>query len=182
VQYDIYHAQRMEGELAATLQQRLWRIGHIQLADNPGRHEPGTGEINYAFCSASRQARLHGWVGCEYKPAGRPPKPVWAGARRLRWPNKPPPENHRRFVMSLNIGFIGLGIMGTPMAGHLIAGRSHRLFCTRAARCRRTHRAGATACASAQEVAQQADIVIIMLPDTPDVARCCLPRTAWPRA
>jgi hydroxypyruvate isomerase len=48
VQYDIYHAQRMEGELAATLGRHLTRIGHIQLADNPGRHEPGTGEINYA--------------------------------------------------------------------------------------------------------------------------------------
>ncbi|NWG74043.1 MAG: TIM barrel protein, partial [Rubrivivax sp.] len=43
VQYDIYHAQRMEGEIAATLQKHLARIGHIQLADNPGRHEPGTG-------------------------------------------------------------------------------------------------------------------------------------------
>jgi hydroxypyruvate isomerase len=49
LQYDIYHAQRMEGELAATLQKHLARIGHMQLADNPGRHEPGTGEINYAF-------------------------------------------------------------------------------------------------------------------------------------
>ncbi len=52
VQYDIYHAQRMEGELAATMQKHLPRIGHIQLADNPGRNEPGTGEINYAFLFA----------------------------------------------------------------------------------------------------------------------------------
>ena len=49
IQYDIYHAQRMEGELAETMQKYLPRIGHIQLADNPGRHEPGTGEINYPF-------------------------------------------------------------------------------------------------------------------------------------
>ena len=49
IQYDIYHAQRMEGELAATVQAHLPRIAHIQLADNPGRNEPGTGEINYAF-------------------------------------------------------------------------------------------------------------------------------------
>ena len=47
VQYDIYHAQRYEGELAATLQRCLPRIAHIQIADNPGRFEPGTGEINY---------------------------------------------------------------------------------------------------------------------------------------
>ncbi|MDO8773967.1 MAG: hydroxypyruvate isomerase [Burkholderiaceae bacterium] len=71
VQYDIYHAQRMEGELAGTLQTCLPRIGHIQLADNPGRHEPGTGEINYAFLFAHLDRLGYGgWIGCEYKPAG----------------------------------------------------------------------------------------------------------------
>jgi hydroxypyruvate isomerase len=70
IQYDIYHAQRMEGELAATLQQHLARIGHVQLADNPGRHEPGTGEINYAFLlSFLDRIGYDGWIGCEYKPA-----------------------------------------------------------------------------------------------------------------
>ena len=70
VQYDIYHAQRMEGELAATLQQHLARIGHIQLADNPGRHEPGTGEINYPFLfDLLDRLGYAGWIGCEYKPA-----------------------------------------------------------------------------------------------------------------
>ena len=49
LQYDIYHAQRMEGELGNTLTKHLAQIGHIQLADNPGRGEPGTGEINYPF-------------------------------------------------------------------------------------------------------------------------------------
>jgi len=69
VQYDIYHAQRMEGELAATLQQHLARIGHVQLADNPGRHEPGTGEINYRYLLARLdELGYSGWVGCEYKP------------------------------------------------------------------------------------------------------------------
>jgi hydroxypyruvate isomerase len=70
VQYDIYHAQRMEGELANTLSQQLARIGHVQLADNPGRNEPGTGEINYAFLFAHLdRIGYKGWVGCEYKPA-----------------------------------------------------------------------------------------------------------------
>jgi hydroxypyruvate isomerase len=69
VQYDIYHAQRMEGELAATLQKHLARIGHVQLADNPGRHEPGTGEINYRYLLARLdELGYSGWVGCEYKP------------------------------------------------------------------------------------------------------------------
>jgi len=70
VQYDIYHAQRMEGELAATMQKQLGRIGHIQLADNPGRNEPGTGEINYPFLFAHLdRIGYDGWIGCEYKPA-----------------------------------------------------------------------------------------------------------------
>ena len=70
VQYDIYHAQRMEGELAATLHKHLARIGHVQLADNPGRNEPGTGEINYAYLFAHLdRIGYAGWVGCEYKPA-----------------------------------------------------------------------------------------------------------------
>ena len=70
VQYDIYHAQRMEGELAATMQKVLPRIGHIQLADNPGRNEPGTGEINYPFLFALLdRIGYDGWIGCEYKPA-----------------------------------------------------------------------------------------------------------------
>ncbi|MDE1947431.1 MAG: hydroxypyruvate isomerase [Burkholderiales bacterium] len=70
IQYDLYHAQRMEGELAATAQKYLARIGHIQLADNPGRNEPGTGEINYAFLFAHLdRIGYAGWIGCEYKPA-----------------------------------------------------------------------------------------------------------------
>jgi len=70
VQYDIYHAQRMEGELGATLQKNLARIGHIQLADNPGRNEPGTGEINYPYLFALiDRIGYTGTIGCEYKPA-----------------------------------------------------------------------------------------------------------------
>lgn len=70
MQYDIYHMQRMEGELAATMQKHLAKIGHLQLADNPGRNEPGTGEINYAFLfSFIDKIGYKGWIGCEYKPA-----------------------------------------------------------------------------------------------------------------
>jgi hydroxypyruvate isomerase len=69
LQYDIYHAQRTEGELGATLQKHLKRIGHIQLADNPGRNEPGTGEINYAWLLRHIDALGYaGTIGCEYKP------------------------------------------------------------------------------------------------------------------
>lgn len=70
LQYDVYHMQRMEGELAASLKKHLSRIRHIQIADNPGRNEPGTGEINYPFLfKYIDQIGYDGWIGCEYKPA-----------------------------------------------------------------------------------------------------------------
>lgn len=69
LQYDIYHMQRMEGELANTLTRHLPQIGHIQLADNPGRFEPGTGEINYRYLfRLLDEIGYGGWIGCEYKP------------------------------------------------------------------------------------------------------------------
>ena len=70
LQYDIYHAQRMEGELGNTIARHLPRIAHIQLADNPGRHEPGSGEINYPWLFRHIDGLGYaGWIGCEYKPA-----------------------------------------------------------------------------------------------------------------
>ncbi len=69
LQYDIYHMQRMEGELAGTLAKCLPRIAHIQVADNPGRNEPGTGEINWDFLFRRiDELGYGGWIGCEYKP------------------------------------------------------------------------------------------------------------------
>jgi len=69
VQYDIYHMQIMEGDLAPTMQKHLARIAHLQLADNPGRNEPGTGEINYPFLFGFvDRLGYDGWIGCEYKP------------------------------------------------------------------------------------------------------------------
>jgi len=71
LQYDIYHMQIMEGNLTRTILDNLAHIAHIQLADNPGRHEPGTGEINFAnLLRFIDEAGYNGWIGCEYKPAG----------------------------------------------------------------------------------------------------------------
>jgi len=71
IQYDIYHMQRMEGELANTIKNHLPQIAHMQLADNPGRNEPGTGEIHYRFLFSFIDALGYdGWIGCEYKPKG----------------------------------------------------------------------------------------------------------------
>ncbi len=72
LQYDIYHMQRMEGDLAATIERLLPRIGHVQIAGNPGRHEPSIGEINFRFLIEWLDALgYEGWVGAEYSPRGR---------------------------------------------------------------------------------------------------------------
>ena len=69
LQFDAYHMQRMQGELTQTVRDHLPHIGHIQIADTPGRHEPGTGEINYNWwLKALDDMGYRGWVGCEYIP------------------------------------------------------------------------------------------------------------------
>lgn len=69
IQYDVYHTQVMQGDLVPTYARLKDRIGHVQIADNPGRNEPGTGEINYGFVlSELDRLGYDGWVGCEYKP------------------------------------------------------------------------------------------------------------------
>jgi len=80
LQYDIYHMQIMEGSVARTIEANLPRIGHMQLADNPGRHEPGTGEINYPFLfDWIDRIGYQGWIGCEYNPkAGTVEGLAWA--------------------------------------------------------------------------------------------------------
>lgn len=68
-QYDIYHMQVMEGDIARTIENDLDRIAHIQIADHPGRHEPGTGEINYPFLyDFLDRIGYAGWIGAEYRP------------------------------------------------------------------------------------------------------------------
>lgn len=70
LQYDLYHAQRTEGNLTSTIRDHIGQIGHIQIADNPGRHEPGTGEINYPFMFKTLdEAGYAGWVSLEYSPS-----------------------------------------------------------------------------------------------------------------
>lgn len=70
LQYDIYHMQRMEGELSKTMERLMPRIAHIQIAGNPNRTEPDQGEINYPFLFALiDQLGYSGWIGAEYKPA-----------------------------------------------------------------------------------------------------------------
>lgn len=89
LQYDVYHAQRSEGELAATIERHFARIGHVQIADNPGRHEPGTGEIHWPFLFALLDRLGYaGWVGAEYRPATTTEAGLgWLAAARHGAPN-----------------------------------------------------------------------------------------------
>ncbi|TPE47701.1 hydroxypyruvate isomerase [Amaricoccus solimangrovi] len=69
IQYDVYHQQVMRGDLIGTFARLRGRIAHVQIADNPGRGEPGTGEINYPFVLRELdRLGYDGFVGCEYKP------------------------------------------------------------------------------------------------------------------
>ena len=69
LQYDIYHMQIMEGDLIPSIERLLPHIKHMQLADTPGRHEPGTGEINYSVVlNAIDNLGYKEWIGCEYRP------------------------------------------------------------------------------------------------------------------
>jgi hydroxypyruvate isomerase len=72
LQYDFYHMQVMQGDIVRSFTRLQPKISHVQIADNPGRHEPGTGEINYGFVFTElERLNYDGWIGCEYIPAGK---------------------------------------------------------------------------------------------------------------
>lgn len=71
MQFDLYHCQITEGDIVRRVEKHLPLIAHMQVADNPGRHEPGTGEVNWPFVFDRLDALgYRGWIGCEYRPAG----------------------------------------------------------------------------------------------------------------
>jgi hydroxypyruvate isomerase len=71
LQLDLYHCQIMEGDLAERTKRLMPRVSHVQIAGNPGRHEPDIGEVNYPFLyDLLDELGYKGWVGCEYRPKG----------------------------------------------------------------------------------------------------------------
>jgi hydroxypyruvate isomerase len=71
LQFDLYHCQITEGDVVRRVERHLPLIAHMQVADTPGRHEPGTGEVNWPFVFARIDAMgYRGWIGCEYRPKG----------------------------------------------------------------------------------------------------------------
>lgn len=83
LQYDFYHMQIVQGDLIRGFDELASVINHVQVADNPGRHEPGTGEINYQFVFRALEQRGYaGWVGCEYVPSSPAPQSLaWLHTR-----------------------------------------------------------------------------------------------------
>lgn len=88
LQFDIYHAQIVGGDVATRLLAALPQIGHVQIANPPGRHGPGDGELDLPFLlRLLDDAGYDGWIGCEYRPTGRTEDGLaWAGAFGLRPP------------------------------------------------------------------------------------------------
>lgn len=79
LQFDIYHCQKMHGNISENIKHYIQFIKHIQIASVPGRHEPGTGELNEAWLfNFIEQMNYQDWIGCEYKP-------LTPGPESLRW-------------------------------------------------------------------------------------------------
>lgn len=89
LQLDLYHCQIMEGDLAQHVRDYLPLVGHVQVAGVPGRHEPDTGEINYAYLfDLLDEVGYGGWIGCEYRPrAGTVAGLGWFQRYRTRRPS-----------------------------------------------------------------------------------------------
>jgi hydroxypyruvate isomerase len=72
VQFDLYHCQIVEGDVAMKMRRDIGNIGHMQIAGVPKRHEPNIGELNYPYLFALMdELKYEGWVGCEYRPRGK---------------------------------------------------------------------------------------------------------------
>ena len=94
LQLDLYHCQIMRGDLARQIEAHLPLVRHIQIAGNPGRHEPDVGEINYPYLfDLIDNLGYRGWVGCEYKPLGRDRPPASAGPAPISGRKRVPPLN-----------------------------------------------------------------------------------------
>jgi hydroxypyruvate isomerase len=85
LQFDFYHLQIIEGDLATRFAEALPVVGHVQIAGVPQRHEPDTGEVHYPYLfSLIDRLGYRGWVGCEYRPARTEPGGTCAGLGWLR--------------------------------------------------------------------------------------------------
>ncbi len=102
-QYDFYHMQRMQGNLIETFRANLPWISHVQIADTPGRHQPGTGEIHYGHVLAALEATDYtGFVGLEYVPQGT----LEAALDWLPRPAAPHGDRSRPATLAVQMGIL----------------------------------------------------------------------------
>ena len=132
---DLYHCQIVEGDVAMKLRTYLptGRVGHLQIAGVPERHEPDLGELNYPYLfDVIDELGYDGWIGCEYRPAGGDVEPGSAGCDR---PAPPRGTRRRRLDLAGRIGVVGIGAMGLPIAANLHR-RGHLVRCATSTRAR----------------------------------------------
>ena len=171
-QADLYHLQRAHGDLATTLERLADRLGHVQIADSPDRHEPGTGEIHYPYIfDLLERIGYDGSVALEYQPSTTTAESlrrlsVWRAVKSSRPESTPEASSSTQ----RRIAFIGLGIMGRPMARNLATAGFDLVVHSRSRPpVDELASLGATVASSPRDAARTADTVILMLPDTPDV-------------
>ncbi|MBI3648860.1 MAG: 2-hydroxy-3-oxopropionate reductase [Actinobacteria bacterium] len=173
-QFDVYHVQRTQGEIIPTIDALGSRIGHYQIADAPARNEPGTGEIDCArVLEHVASTGYEGCVGLEYKPStGRSEDCFgWIDEYGLERGGAVAAAGAPHAATGLPlIGFIGLGIMGKPTASNLRAAGYPMVVHSRSpGPVDELVVLGAERASSPAEVASRADVLVTMLPDTPDV-------------
>ena len=172
---DLYHLAVNGDDVDKVVAEHTARIAHVQIADDPGRNEPGTGKLPLDVqLSALEAAGYSGWVGLEYKPSAasggqlRVARPGTTGAAVLT--TNPTTASQSLEEHMSNIAFIGLGIMGLPMSIHLAeAGHTVTGYNRSPERVKSLVDAGGNGAESVAEAVEGAEVVCVMVPDSPDV-------------
>ena len=174
---DLYHLASNGDDLDAAIAAYAEFVAHVQIADAPGRGEPGSGQLDldrYLAALAGRGYR--GWVSLEYKPTGTTEASLaWLprerrAARTGRGEPRGSGDREGGQIMSTRIGFIGLGIMGGPMAANLVkAGFEVTGYNRSPAKTEELVAAGGRGAKDIAEAVREADVVATMVPDSPDV-------------
>ena len=118
---DLYHCQIVEGDLAMKIRKYLptGRVGHLQIAGVPERHEPDLGELNYPYLfELIDELGYGGWIGCEYRPRDRRPRPAWAGCASTL-----PESQIMKLLITGGAGFVGARLARTLLARGTLAGQ-----------------------------------------------------------
>ncbi len=156
---DLFHLANNGDDIDAALERYASRIAHVQIADHPGRGEPGSGQLDLdRYLTVIAAAGYSGYVAAEYKPT----------TTTERQPGLAQPAGRKLIVST--IAFIGLGIMGAPMAGHLVAaGHTVVGYNRSSGPVEALVAAGGQGAGSVAEAVREAEVIITMVPDSPDV-------------